>query len=80
MRVRRPVVGISNWITIAALAGSMIVYAVRLEGRQDAADVKFDERARELEAIQAHRKETDERILAELAYIRARVDQALDAR
>jgi hypothetical protein len=78
--MRRPVVGIGNWITIAALAGSMIVYAVRLEGRQDAAELSFAARGRELEAIQAHRKEMDDRILQELAYIRARLDQVIDTR
>lgn len=78
--MRRPVVGVGNWITIVALAGSLIVYAVRLEGRQDATDAQFDARDRELEALQAHRKEMDDRILTELVYIRARLDQALDAR
>mgnify|MGYP003579053857 CR=1 FL=1 len=78
--MRRPAVGIGNWITIAALTASIVVYAVRLEGRQDAVDVRLSERERLDEQIQAHHREADARILAELAYIRARLDQALDAR
>lgn len=60
-------------ITICALALAGVVWAVRLEGRINAHD-------RDIAAIEAARKESIETVRADLAYIRGRLDQVLDAR
>lgn len=67
-----PRIGLSNWLTIVALAIAAVVWAVRLEGRQDAQD-------RELATLKQVHKDTLEQVRQDLQYIRTRLDAALDA-
>lgn len=55
--------GVGEWITLAVLALSAVVWAVRLEGRVDAQE-------RENKAVLAQLRE-------DVVYIRSRLDQAL---
>lgn len=60
-----------EWVCIALLVVASIAWAVRLEARVDSL-------ANQVEAFQEYTERTYQQIRQDLAYIRSRVDDAID--
>lgn len=63
-------VSLYEWIAIAVLALTGVVWAVRLEGRVNTQD-------RELSTLQQQHREAIQQFRDDLSYIRRRLDEAL---
>jgi hypothetical protein len=64
---------VGDYLLIGTLAVGGVVWAVRLEGRVNAQDVRVD-------GVEQQQKAAIDQVRTDLAYIRSRIDQALDSR